>query len=174
MRKLVYSLDCSLDGFIARENHDYDFLKTEGEHFDDFMKSMKYFDMAVMGKNTYEVGLKAGVIDPTLNLQQFVISSSLKQTIDDRIKVVSKSATKFVDQIKHEKGNDILLSGGSALASSLISEKLIDEIHIRLHPVLIGNGIPIFKNSGTTISLDLKNQKTYSNQVILASYDVRY
>jgi hypothetical protein len=50
----------------------------EGEHFDDFMKSMKYFDMAVMGKNTYEVGLKAGVIDPTLNLQQSVISSSLK------------------------------------------------------------------------------------------------
>ena len=174
MRKLVYSVDCSLDGFIARENHAYDFLVNEGEHFDDFMKSMKNFDMAVMGKNTYEVGLKAGVIDPTLNLQQFVISSTLTQTMDERIKIVSKNATKFVDRIKHEKGNDILLSGGSSLAGSLITEKLVDEIHMRLHPVLIGSGIPIFKNSGTTISLDLKDQKAYSNHVILVSYAITY
>lgn len=174
MRKLVYSVDCSLDGFIARENDAYDFLVTEGEHFDDFIKSMKNFDMAIMGKNTYEVGLKSGVLDPTLNLQQFVISSTLTQTIDDRIKIVSKNATKFVDRIKHERGNDILLSGGSILAGSLITEKLIDEIHMRLHPVLIGSGIPLFKNSDTTISLDLKDQKTYSNQVILVSYTVRY
>lgn len=174
MRKLVYSVDCSLDGFIARENHAYDFLPGKGEHFDDFMESMKYFDIAIMGKNTYETGVKAGVIDPSLNLQQFVISSTLSETIDERIRVISKNAGKFVGRLKQEKGNDILLSGGSILATNLLTEKLVDEIQLRIHPVLIGSGIPVFTRHRDTIKLELKNQKGYSNQVMRLSYDVRY
>ena len=174
MRKLVYSVDCSLDGFIAREDHTYDFILNRGDHFDDFIASMKNFDMALMGKKTYEVGLKAVVIDPSLNLQQFVLSSSLTETIDERIKIISRNAYKFVDRLKHEKGNDILLSGGSILATNLLAENLLDEIHLRIHPVLIGSGIPTLNKHGRTILLELKDQKVYSNQVVRMRYTVKY
>ena len=173
MRKLKYCVDCSLDGFIARMDHTYDFLIQEGEHFNEFMESMKTYDIALMGKNTYQLGVKAGVVDPSLNIQQFVISSSLDKTIDDRIKIMSKNISKFVSRLKHEKGNDILLSGGSILATNLLKETLIDEIQLRIHPVMVGSGIPVFGSHNQTISLQLLSQRSYSNQVMLVVYGVR-
>ncbi len=174
MRSLKYCVDCSLDGFIARDDHSYGFLIREGEHFDEFIESMKTFDIALMGKTTYDVGLKAGVIDPSLNLQQFVISSSLDKTVDDRIKIISKNASKFVSRLKSEKGNDILLSGGSTLATNLLNENLIDEIQLRIHPVIIGSGIRLFGSHSKTVSLQVRRQKLYSNHVMLLAYDVKY
>jgi dihydrofolate reductase len=174
MRSLKYCVDCSLDGFIAREDHSYGFLIREGEHFDDFLDSLKTFDIALMGKNTYEVGLKDGAIDPSLNLQQFVISSSLENTVDERIKIISKNALKFVGRLKQEKGNDILLSGGSILATNLLNENLVDEIQLRIHPVIIGSGIPFFGNHHNTLALQVRNQRLYSNNVMLLAYDVKH
>lgn len=127
-----------------------------------------------MGKTTYDVGLKAGVIDPSRNLQQFVISSSLDKTLDDSIKIISKNASKFVGRLESEKGNDILLSGGSTLATNLLNENLIDEIQLSIHPVIIGSGIRLFGRHNKTVSLLMRRQKLYSKHVLLLAYDVKY
>jgi dihydrofolate reductase len=171
MRKLKYCVDCSVDGFIARENHAYDFLPGEGDHISDFIESIREFDIALMGRNTYEVGLKAGIIDPSLPLKQYVVSSSLPKTIDGRIKIVSTDIKNFVLELKSEKGKNLLLSGGSILATTLLSENLIDEIQLRVHPVIIGSGIPIF-HKHKDFSLQIIRQKKYSNAVVLNVYGI--
>jgi dihydrofolate reductase len=171
MRKLKYCVDCTLDGFIARHDHSYDFLPSEGEHLTDFLETINQFDIALMGRNTYEVGLKAGVIDPSLSMRQYVISSSLTRTIDERIKIISSDIKKFVIGLKSEKGKDILLSGGSILATKMLSENLIDELQLRVHPVLIGSGIALF-NKHEDVSVRLIQQKEYSNAVVLNVYSI--
>lgn len=170
MRKLKYSVDCSIDGFIAREDHTYDFLIAEGEHLNDFLTSLRDFDTALMGKNTYEVGLKAGIIDPSLPMQQYVISSSLKETIDERIKIIRSDVKKFVRKLKEAKGKDILLSGGSVLATHLLAEDLIDEVQLRVHPVFIGSGIALFNMKRQKVLVELVEEKKYSNGVTKMRY----
>jgi dihydrofolate reductase len=170
MRKLMYCVDCSVDGFIAREDHTFDFLINEGEHLDEFVRSLKNVDTAIMGRKTYEVGLKSGVIDPSLPMQQYVISSSLKETVDERIKIIPSNATAFIRTLKTNPGKNILLSGGSILAASLLLEGLIDEIELRIHPVFIGSGIPIFEMAEKMLPVQFVNQNRYSNGVIKTVY----
>lgn len=166
----MYCVDCSVDGFIAREDHTFDFLISEGEHLDDFLRSLKNVDAAIMGRKTYEVGLKSGVIDPSLHMQQYVISSSLKQTVDDRIKIIHSDATTFIRTLKTSPGKNILLSGGSILAASLLLEGLIDEIELRVHPVFIGSGIPIFNMAEKKVPVQFVEQSRYSNGVVKTIY----
>jgi dihydrofolate reductase len=73
--------------------------------------------------------------------------------------------------LKAEKGKDIVLSGGSILATKLLSENLIDEIQLRVHPVLIGSGIPLF-NKRQDFSVRLIQQKKYSNAAVLSVYSI--
>src|SRR5687768_14381619 len=89
MGKLNYCVDVSIDGYIARKNHAYDFLLPGGEHFNEFMNSFSDYEIVLMGRKTYEVGLKAGVVNPDLPVRQIVISSTLTSTVDRRIEIVS-------------------------------------------------------------------------------------
>jgi dihydrofolate reductase len=174
MRKLRYSVECSLDGFIARENHSYDFLLSEGEHVDDFIKSLYHYDIALMGRKTYEIGLEAGVINSSLSLQQYVVSNTLVQTIDPRIKILSGDVAKVIQSLKEEGGKDILLSGGAELAFALLQKQLIDEISLRIHPVIIGSGIPVFSKISRDVRLRAYSHKQYNNGIILTSYYIAY
>jgi dihydrofolate reductase len=82
MRELIYYVACTVDRFIAREDGSFDFFLAEGEHFADLLESFpdtipahlrdamgvragnKLFDVVLMGRKTYEVGLKVGLTNP--------------------------------------------------------------------------------------------------------------
>ena len=74
------------------------------------------------------------------------------------LKLFSSDVKKFVTGLKSEEGKDILLSGGSVLATNLLTENLINEIQLRVHPVMMGSGIPLFYEHDD-VSLRLVLQK---------------
>ena len=102
----------------------------------------KQFDVVLMGRRTYEVGLKHGVTNPYSTMKQYVFSRTMTESPDAQVELVSENAVEVVGALKQEPGKDIWLCGGGGLATTLFSE--IDEMIVKLNPVLLGSGIPLF------------------------------
>jgi dihydrofolate reductase len=75
--------------------------------------------------------------------------------------------------LKNESGKDIYLCGGAELATTLFEEKLVDEVVLKLNPVLFGSGIPLLSRSAGLINLELTSSKVYENGVLLLHYQVK-
>ncbi|MFI7636742.1 dihydrofolate reductase family protein [Nonomuraea sp. NPDC049400] len=161
MRKLVYYIAASLDGYIAGPNAEFDFYPLSDqmaawinarypETLPTHIRKLagldnapnKVFDTLVMGRGTYEPALDVPTTSPYAHLRQYVISNTL--TIDDpTVHVHSGDPIKLIQQLKAEDtGMDIYLCGGGKLAASLLPE--IDEIILKSYPVVAGTGIPMF------------------------------
>lgn len=173
MRRVKYYLAASLDGFIAHKDGSYGGFLVEGEHVADFIESYNQFDTVLMGRATYEEGLKAGVTDPYPMLKSYVFSRSMKASPDARVKLVSENAGGVVRKLKSETGKDIWLCGGGNFAATLFAENLIDEILLKLNPLLLGSGIPLFAGGIRQTALELISSKTYDSGVVVLQYRVR-
>lgn len=191
MRKLTYYVACSVDGYIAHKDGSFEGFLTEGEHFKDLVESFpetfpshfrdalnihaqnKCFDVVIMGRNTYEVGLKEGVTNPYPQMKQYLFSRSLKVSPDENVELVKEDAIALVKRLKNETGKDIWLCGGGNLAATLFAEKLIDRLILKVHPFFMGSGIPLFSEAIQQTALELTNNKIYSNGVLVLHYRVK-
>ncbi|MFB9991406.1 dihydrofolate reductase family protein [Deinococcus oregonensis] len=162
MRKLVYYIASSLDGFIADEDGGFDAFpmseaylqqivadlpETLPTHIRDALgieASPIRFDTVLMGRSTYEPALRAHVTSPYAPLRQYIFSRSLPASTDPVVSVVSGDPVLLVQRLKAENTNrDIWLCGGGDLATQLVSE--IDEVLLKLNPVILGQGVPLFR-----------------------------
>jgi dihydrofolate reductase len=190
MRELKYYVACTVDGFIARADGSFDFFLAEGEHLADLFASFpetvpahlrgalgvrggnRCFDAVLMGRRTYEVGLKAGVSNPYPQMKQYLFSRTLGRSPDANVTLVSGDPVAFVKGLKGESGKDIWLCGGGDLATALFPE--IDEIILKVNPVLLGSGIPLFAGAVKQTDLRLADSKIYGNGFVLLRYRVRH
>ena len=172
MRKLKYYVAISVDGFIARPDGSFDGFLMEGEHVTEFAESLSEFDAVLMGRKTYEVGLSFGVTNPYPQLKQYVFSASWSESPDENVQLVSADTVSFVSELKQQTGNDIWLCGGASLASALLVAELVDEVIVKLNPVIFGTGISLFENANSMRALNLLSSKSYDNGVLLLHYEV--
>lgn len=174
MRKLKYYVACSVDGFIARKDGSFNDFVFEGEVVNDYIDSFKLFDIVLMGRKTYEVGLKEGKTNPYPMMKSYVFSHSMKESPDENVKLVSENAIALVENLKNQGGKDIYLCGGANLATTLFNENLIDEILLKINPFVMGSGIPLFGEVIKPTALELTDSKIYESGVVLVSYQVKY
>ena len=174
MRKLKYHVATTLDGFIAHEDHSIDGFVAEGEHVTDYLESLKNdYDIVLMGRRTYEFGFQFGVTNPYPWMKQYVLSRTMERSPDPNVELVSESILEFVRELKEGTGKDIYLCGGATLATTLIAENLIDEIIVKLSPIVFGRGIPLFSGKIKQAELELLYSKVYESGVVLLNYRVK-
>lgn len=174
MRKLKYHVATTLDGQLSRADGSFDCFVNEGDHVDDYLHALKHdYDTAVMGRKTWEVGLKYGVTNPYPWLRTYVFSRTLAALPDPALQLVSGDALAVVSRLKEEEGKDIYLCGASSFAGALMKAGLIDEIVLKLNPLVLGAGKPLFEGGPLEAQVDLLSSKTYRNGVLLLRYAVR-
>ncbi|MCJ8279925.1 MAG: dihydrofolate reductase family protein [Rivularia sp. ALOHA_DT_140] len=173
MRKVKYYVACSVDGFIARKDGSFNDFVFEGEVVNDYIESFKLFDIVLMGRKTYEVGLKEDKTNPYPMMKSYVFSRSMKESPDENVELVSENGCELVRSLKNESGKDIYLCGGANLATTLFSENLIDEIILKINPFVMGSGIPLFGEVIQPTTLELTDRKIYDSGVLLVSYRVK-
>jgi dihydrofolate reductase len=175
MRKVTFGVANSLDNFIARKNHAVDWLmwgKEAAAYMADYWKTI---DTIVMGRKTYDVARKMSKgSNPYMGMMCYVFSRTLKDKGDDSTHIISEDAGKFVRKLKKGKGKDICCMGGGVLAKSLFEAKVIDEIGLNIHPVLLGSGIPLFLPMKRQIDLKLKECRPFKNGCVLVTYQVKH
>ena len=175
MRRLKYYIASTVDGFIAHEDGSFDGFLMSGDHVSDYLEALQQFDVVLMGRKTYEVGLQEGVTNPYPHMQQFVISKTLQASPDEAITVVSDGIVELVKRLKTESGQDIYLCGGGLLAATLLSARLIDDVILKINPVLFGSGIPLIAGDPLpipTTQLQLTDSKIYDNGLVLLLYQI--
>lgn len=191
MRELKYLVACSVDGFIAAEDGSIDAFVNAEDYFTELFKSFpetcpghlrqalgvraenRHFDTVLMGRNTYEPGLEIGLTSPYPTLDQYIFSTTMEESPDEEVTLVSEEAAGLARELKDESGKDIWLAGGATLAASLFSEGLVDELMLKVNPVVLGSGIPLFSANVDRTCLELAGSETYSGGVTLLRYGVK-
>jgi dihydrofolate reductase len=175
MRKVTFGGANSLDNYIARKDGAVDWLLW-GEEAASVMKDFwKTIDTIVMGRKTYEAALKLGVGgNPYKGMKTYIFSRTLKDSQYKSVEIIREDGAEFVRELKKKRGKDICLMGGGEFARSLFEANLIDEIGFNIHPVLLGQGVPLFHEMSHQIDLTLLDCKTFKNGCVLVSYRVNH
>lgn len=188
MRTLTYFVACTVDGFIARENGSFDFFPMTGEHLPfiaaeypetipgrlrdalDVHGPNAHFDTVLMGRRTYAVGSAIGITSPYPHLRQFVVSRTMTSSPSPDVELVTTDPAALVRELKREAGLGIWLCGGGRLASTLYRE--IDELILKINPVVLGKGIAVFEGAQGPTKLDLIDHRTFAGGVAIHRYRV--
>jgi dihydrofolate reductase len=172
VRKVLYGAACSLDGFIAGENDEVEWLQWSNDVAVIANAVWSTTDAVLMGRRTYDVAVRNGVA-AYAGVHNYVFSRALKQEREiPGLTVVSEDAALFVRELKRQPGRDICVMGGGRLASSLLAAGLIDEIGLNVHPILLGNGIRMFPAGFPRASLELCESRPMQGECYYMRYRV--
>jgi len=179
MRSLVYFVACTADGRIAARDGAYEFMRFEGPQVPDLLAEFpetipghmrgplgitgdnQRFDTVLMGRATYAVGLDLGITSPYPHLRQVVVSTTLAEAPDPAVELVREDVAARVRELKAQDGLDVWLCGGGRLAATLADE--IDELVLKVNPVVIGDGIPLFAGAIGPRALEVTEHRPYPN-----------
>jgi dihydrofolate reductase len=174
MRKVIFGVANSLDSFVARRDGSYDWIMWSDEVAALIAEFWPRIDAILVGRKTYEVQQQmppdADMAMP--DVTTYVFSRTLKQVQGQNVVLVSQDAGPFVRELKQQAGKDICLMGGGELARSLLEADVIDEVSLHIHPILLGDGIPLFLPMQLQVSLNLRECRPFKDGCVLVSYDV--
>ena len=176
MRKVTFGGASSLDNLFARKDDSVDWLMWSDEAQTMMTEYWKTVDTILMGRKTYEAGLKLskGKKNPYGGIKSYVFSHTLKPGKRQGVEFVKNDAVEFVKKLKAEEGGDICLMGGGNFAKTLFEANLIDEIGFNIHPILLGSGIPIFYEMKNQIDLELLTCQRFKNGCVAVTYRVKH
>ncbi len=167
MGQLILYIATSLDGYIARSSGAVDWLFTDQDYgYDDFYDSV---DRLLMGRNTYEQIQSWGDY-PYPEKQGFVFSKTIQQEQDKNVTFVVGDLVSFVKDLKSQDGKDIWLVGGAAIAKTCLENHLIDKFILSIHPIILGEGIPLFPPPLPTLNLKLEHSQTFDTGLVQLTY----
>ncbi|NLR74253.1 dihydrofolate reductase family protein [Leeia aquatica] len=172
MRRLTYYVATSADGFIAHADGSLGGFLMEGPHVADFLDSLAAYDTVLMGRATYELGQSMGVLSPYPAMQQYVFSTQWQTSPHPDVQLVSGDAIAHVHSLKAAAGGNIWLCGGSRLASSLMAAGLIDNVILKVNPVLFGQGMRLFAAWEGIVPLQLTDIHHFDNGVTRLHYQL--
>ena len=175
MRKVILYIAASLDGYIARTDGDIDWLsmvETPGEDYG-YAAFHETIDTVMMGRNTYEKVLSFGIPYPHSDKQSYIISRTLTSKISENIHFYGGNLTELITLLKQKEGKHIFIDGGAQFVHALLQEKLIDELIISTIPVLLGDGIRLFKEGFLEQKLQLLSVQSFGSGLVQAHYAVQ-
>jgi len=176
----------SLDGFVAGTKGEMNWITVDEEIFD-FVKTMTdQADTALYGRVTYQM---MEAYWPTAgeqpnasrhdkehsvwykNVLKVVLSRTLNEAGLLNTKVISNNLIENINKLKQESGKNILIFGSPRASHSLLNAGLVDEFWIFVNPVLLGKGIPLFKDVPGLTKLRLLDTKLFASGVVALHYN---
>jgi dihydrofolate reductase len=182
MRKLIYSMTMSLDGYIAGPGGNIDWSAPDEELHRFHNDQVRGLGVHLLGRRLYEtmVYWETADQDPSASevtvdfariwqaLPKVVFSKTLDR-VEGNTRLASAGVVEEVARLKEEPGGDLAV-GGAGLASELIEHNLIDDYHVFMCPILLGGGTPYFPAMERRIELELLETRTFAGAVEYLHY----
>ena len=183
MRKLIYSMGVSLDGFIAGRGGEIDWSAPDEELHRFHNRQTQELGAQLCGRRLYEVMTyweTAEEENPSAPehelefariwkaLPKIVFSSTL-EAVEGNARLVRDGVADEVARLKRQPGKDLAV-GGASLAASLIELGLVDEYRLFVSPVALGGGAPYFPALDERIDLELVETRTFGSRVVYVRY----
>jgi dihydrofolate reductase len=192
MRKVIVSMNVTLDGFMAGPDCELDW------HFNYWNEEMakcageqlSNADTILLGRITYKamarfwpskmkdlLGPRQDIAFASMinNYQKVVFSKTMKNTDPvvtgwNNSRLAKETISKEIMNLKQQPGKDMIIYGSGSIVSTLMRLNLVDEYILWLHPVVLGRGKLLFKSTGTRPVLKLLKTKTFSSGVVILYY----
>ncbi|MGB3465627.1 MAG: dihydrofolate reductase family protein [Cyclobacteriaceae bacterium] len=173
MQKIVYYVAVSLDGYICDEQRNVSDFIQEGAGVEAYHSDLQLFDTVIMGRHTYEFGYRYGLKpgQPAYpGMRHYIFSDKLKlENTSGEVQVV-KPGKKAVAEIRRSAEKDIYLCGGGILAGWFLRNNMIDELKLKLNPVVLGSGVKLFENLESSIRFQLVGHQAFADGMIILTY----
>jgi dihydrofolate reductase len=184
MRKIILMMSVSLDGFFEGLDRDISWHLVDEElhqHFNDECRAMGGF---MDGRITYELmadfwptadqdpdspAAMAEFAGIWRDMPKFVFSRTLTAA-EWNTKVMRDVVPEEIMELKAQPGGDLAV-GGANLAATFMRHGLIDEYRLYVHPVVLGQGRPLFESPDIRMNLKLAGTRTFGNGVVLLHYE---
>lgn len=169
--KCILYIAMSMDGFIAGENDNLDFLnpyQMDGEDYGykNFTDSVSH---VLVGRKTFEVVQGMGFPYHPDKIV-YVITNSTIHSKNKNIIFYNGDLASLINEIQSSSKMNIYCDGGAVLAKFLIANELIDEIILSIIPIALKSGTELFKNGETPVRFKQHKQINYPNGVIQKHY----
>lgn len=174
MKKIIYYVACSLDGYIAGKNDDVSKFIMQGDGVEKYQSDLANFKTVIMGRKTYEFGFQYGLVpgQPAYpNMEHHIFSNTLKIDKLSAAVKIEKLSVDRVKEIQQKAKTDIYLCGGGELAGWLLDKGLIDQLKLKLNPVVLGSGTKLFGTSTTHERWELIDQESFADGLQILTYD---
>ncbi|MDJ0336576.1 dihydrofolate reductase family protein [Salinibacterium sp. G-O1] len=186
MRKLVYFVAVSIDGFIADLAGDFSRFPVHPETLANLFARYpetcpahlrevlgvtgrpRRFDTVLLGRRSHAPALEAGLTDGAYSHLRQIVVTHQDLPESPQVELMGGDIAPRIAELKAEPGLDIWLCGGGELAAQLVD--LIDEIQLKINPVLLGSGIPLFGDGIQPRSLQATNIEQLPGGITLATY----
>jgi dihydrofolate reductase len=182
MRKLIFSMGVSLDGFIAGPAGDFDWGAPDEELHGFHNERVRKIGAQLMGRRLYETMLYwvtadedpalgaierefAGIWQP---LPKIVFSTTLSAVEGQNTRLATRPLAEEVAELRSQPGKDIGV-GGAGLAAGLTRLGLVDEYELFVYPVVVGGGTPYFP-ADQPFDLELAETRTFGSKVVYLRY----
>ncbi|MER7183610.1 dihydrofolate reductase family protein [Streptomyces hyaluromycini] len=186
MRSVTCSMGVSLDGYIVGPDGDFGWAAPDDEVFRFVTDEIRQVGVHLLGRRLYETMLywETADQDPSLDdsmltwaalwkaLPKVVFSTTVSEVQGGNTRLASGGLAEEIERLRAEPGEGDIAIGGPTLAAEAAASGLIDEYRIRVHPVLVGGGIPFFPRSGRRVDLELVETRTFGSRVVWFRYRV--
>ena len=185
MRRVTYSMNVSLDGYIVGPDGGIDWTAPDEELFRFATDEIREVGVHLLGRRLYETMLywETAGQDPSLGfstLEWAALWKSLPKVVFSRTltavrgnaRLASGSLAEEIGRLRAEPGEGDIAIGGATLAAEAAALDLIDEYRAIVYPVLVGGGIPYFPRGERRVDLELVETRTFSSNVVYLRYRV--
>lgn len=179
MRKLIYSMGVSLDGFIADPNGEIDWSVPDEELHRFHNQHVRELDVHLCGRRLYEVMLYWETAEENESAPEYelefariwkatprIVFSRTLEKVEGNARLATGDPAEEVARLKEEPGKDLAV-GGAGLASTLVKLGLVDEYRLFVHPVVLGGGTPYFPYVEARIDLELEETRTFEGSRVV-------
>ncbi len=175
MKKIVYYVATSINGYITGANEDISLFIQQGEGVDKYFEDLKSYKTVIMGRKTYEFGYKYGLPKghPAYSsMKNYVFSENLKLDNCHSDLIIQPPSVENVNALKSISETDIYLCGGGEFAGWLFDNELIDIIKLKLNPIVLTEGVSLFESIKKPRSMKLINNEIFSDGMSILTYDL--
>lgn len=191
MRKIVSFVHVSLDGFVAstaKGPPGLGWISKSTDLFEYVEQRIQQTDTALYGRTTFEMMESywpTAADEPDASphdhehsrwyksARKVVLSKTLSKQGHVNTQIISSNLSDEINKLKHSSGSEILMFGSPSATHALMAENLIDEYWLFVNPILLGQGIPLFKNIKDKTALMLVNSKIFPSGVVCLQYEVK-
>ncbi|MDN3669718.1 dihydrofolate reductase family protein [Echinicola jeungdonensis] len=173
-RRVILYIAMSLDGYIAKDEGNIDFLNKvdvpgEDYGYEDFQRNV---DTVIWGRKTYDKLLSFNIPFPHKDKKCFVLSRNQKGKNED-VEFYGGGLKELISKLKSQKGMDIYCDGGGEAVFGLLKEKLIDRMIVSVIPYLVGKGVRLFKDGRPEQDIELIKSVAYPSGLVQLWYEVK-
>jgi len=182
MRKVIYSMGVSLDGYIVGPDGRFDWAAPDEELHRFHNARAREAGVSLYGRGLYEtmrvwdgIGEEEGPIMAEFaeiwrQTPKVVFSTTLDRVEGANTALADGDLVDTVRRLKEEEGGPVTV-GGAGLAATVIRAGLVDEYELFVNPIVVGGGTPFFPRLDAPVPLELVETRTFGSKVVHLRYE---